>query len=126
MSEHTLAILHEAMLADTEDPDGTGRYVRDLAPLPGLRICGKTGTAQVEDEHNVKTAQTVWFTSFAPYCAPGAPEKPRYCVVVMVEAGLLGVSGGGTCAPVAGRVYAALMEREKTNARNAGALTKLN
>jgi cell division protein FtsI/penicillin-binding protein 2 len=126
VSERTLAILHEAMLADTEDPDGTGRHVRDPAPLTGLRICGKTGTAQVQDEHNVKTGQTVWFASFAPYCVPGAQEKPRYCVVVMVEGGVSGAGGGETCGPVAGKVYAALMERDRTNTRNAGAITKLN
>jgi penicillin-binding protein 2 len=126
VSERTLAILHEAMLADTEDPDGTGRHVRDLAPLPGLRICGKTGTAQVQNEYNVKTGQTVWFASFAPYCAPGAQEKPRYSVVVMVEGGVSGAGGGETCGPVAGKVYAALMERDRTNTRNAGAITKLN
>jgi penicillin-binding protein 2 len=126
LSERTLTILHEAMLADTEDPDGTGRHVRDQTPLPGLRICGKTGTAQVQNESNVKIASTVWFASFAPYCPPGAHEKPRYSVVVMVEGGVTGVSGGETCAPVAGKVYAALMERDRTNNRNAEALTKLN
>jgi penicillin-binding protein 2 len=123
VSERTLSILHEAMLADTEDSDGTGRHVRDHAALPGLRICGKTGTAQVQNEYNKKTGQTVWFTSFAPYCPPGSSEKPRYAVVVMVEGG---GSGGDTCAPVAGRVYAALMDRDRTNSRKVGALAKRN
>jgi penicillin-binding protein 2 len=111
------------MLADTEDSDGTGRHVRDHAALPGLRICGKTGTAQVQNEYNKKTGQTVWFTSFAPYCPPGSSEKPHYAVVVMVEGG---GSGGDTCAPVAGRVYAALMDRDRTNSRKVGALAKRN
>ena len=106
LSQHTLSVLYEAMLADTEDADGTGRFVRKFAPLPGLRICGKTGTAQVQDVHNVKNGQTVWFASFAPV------EKPRYAVVVMVEGG---ASGGDTCSPVAGKVYAALMERDRIN-----------
>jgi penicillin-binding protein 2 len=110
VSEHTLSVLHQAMLADTEDADGTGRFVRKYAPLPGLRICAKTGTAQVQDVHNVKTGQTTWFASFAPYCPPGSAEKPRYAVVVMVEGG---ASGGETCSPVAGKVYAALMERDR-------------
>ena len=55
--------MHDAMLADTEDSDGTGTE----AAVPGLRICAKTGTAQVQDVHNMKTGQTTWFASFAPY-----------------------------------------------------------
>src|SRR5262249_7319407 len=83
-----LAVLREAMLADVEDPNGTG--VR--AAVAGLRICGKTGTAQVKDVKGVTTDHTTWFMSFAPY------EQPRYAVVVMVEGG---DSGGTTCAPMA-------------------------
>ncbi len=109
-----LAILHEAMLSDTEDPDGTGRSVRDRAALPGLRICGKTGTAQIMDERNVKTGQTTWFASFAPY------EKPKYAVVVMVEDG----PSGGACAPLAGKIYQALLEMEKS-AEAQGAVARL-
>ena len=44
-----------------------------------MRICGKTGTAQVMNEHNQEIDRTTWFASFAPY------ENPRYAVVVMVE-----------------------------------------
>jgi len=92
-----LDILREAMLADTEDPEGTGR----AAAVPGLRICAKTGTAQVTDAHNHVVAHNLWFISYAPY------EKPHYAVVVMVEgAG----TGGGTCAPVAHEIYAAIQK----------------
>ena len=52
------------------------------------------------------TGHTIWPASFAPY------EQPRYAVVVMVEDG---VSGGKTCAPVAGHIYAAILERDRTN-----------
>jgi penicillin-binding protein 2 len=110
LSQRTLSVIYDAMLADTEDADGTGREVRKYAALPGLRICAKTGTAQVQDTHNVKTGQTTWFASFAPYGPPGSAEKPRYAVVVMVEDG---VSGGTTCSPIAGKVYEALMERDR-------------
>jgi penicillin-binding protein 2 len=92
-----LEILREAMLADTEDPEGTGR----ASAVTGFRICAKTGTAQVTDEHNHIVGHNLWFISFAPY------EKPRYAVVVMTEgAG----SGGGTCAPVAHDIYAAIQK----------------
>jgi penicillin-binding protein 2 len=46
-----------------------------------------------------------WFDSYAPY------EDPRYVVVVMVEDG---ASGGGTCGPVAEKIYAAIL-KEETN-----------
>ena len=104
VSDRSLGILREAMLADTEDADGTGRHVRDHEPLLGIRICGKTGTAQIQDIHNNKIGQTTWFSSFAPF------GDPRWAVVVMIEDGK---SGGDTCSPVAGPVYAALLKREQ-------------
>lgn len=113
LSAHTLKLMHEAMLADTEDPDGTGRS----AAVPGLRICAKTGTAQVQDERNLLIGHTTWFASFAPY------EKPRYAVVVMVENG---VSGGGTCALPARKIYEAILERDRTNHQNVATLTRRN
>ena len=75
------------MLDEVEDA-GTGAR----AVVPGLRICGKTGTAQVMNERNQEIDSTTWFISFAPY------EAPRYAVVVMVESGDF---GGTTCAPIA-------------------------
>jgi penicillin-binding protein 2 len=98
----TLKILHDAMLAETEDPEGTGHP----AVVPGLRICGKTGTAQVEDEHNRVIDHTMWFASFAPY------ENPKYAVVVMVESG---ISGGITCAPIAHDIYAEILKKENSH-----------
>lgn len=95
VSARSLRILHEAMLADTEDQEGTGR----AAAVPGLRVCGKTGTAQVTDAQNRLVGHNTWFISFAPY------DSPRYAVVVFVEDG---ASGGATCAPIAREIYLAL------------------
>jgi len=95
VSQRNLQHVREGMLADTEDPGGTGRY----STVPGLRICGKTGTAERNERGEVHN--TTWFISYAPY------ERPRYAVVVMVEDGQ---SGGGTCAPVARDVYLALQK----------------
>jgi len=102
VSARSLKILHDAMLAETEDPEGTGRP----AVVPGLRICGKTGTAEIMDTHNIRIGRTTWFASFAPY------ENPRYAVVVMVENGTF---GGPTCAPIAHDIYEALLKSETTN-----------
>ena len=88
------------MLADVEDPDGTGK----AASVPGLRIAGKTGTAEVKDIHGIITDHTTWFASFAPY------EHPKYAVIVMVQSGR---SGGVTCAPVARQVYTAIQQCER-------------
>jgi penicillin-binding protein 2 len=99
----SLKILHDAMLAETEEPEGTGHP----AAVAGLRICGKTGTAQVMNERNEVIDHTTWFASFAPY------EHPRYAVVVMVQGGS---SGGGTCAPIAHDIYEAILKNEKSEA----------
>jgi penicillin-binding protein 2 len=111
----SLAILREAMLADVEDSDGTGR----AAATPGIRVCGKTGTAQLKNEHGTTVGHTTWFVSFAPY------DKPRYAVVVMVERDKdVGAAGGANCAPVAGKIYAALLQREQM--KRAGTLARGN
>ncbi len=98
VSERTLDLVRDAMRADVEE-EGTGKAAR----IPGFRVCGKTGTAQVSDPSGRIVDHTTWFTSFAPY------ENPRYVVLVMVESG---ISGGGTCAPIAKEVYLALQKRD--------------
>ncbi len=95
-----LQIVREAMLADVEDPNGTGTK----AAVPGMRISGKTGTAEVKNLAGMQVDKITWFVSFAPY------ESPRYAVVVMVEGG---VFGGITCAPAARKIYLALQDRER-------------
>jgi len=101
VSARNLKILRDAMLAETVE--GTGQ----AAQVPGLQICGKTGTAQVMNERNQEVDRTTWFASFAPY------ENPRYAVVVMVESGTY---GGPTCAPIAHDIYEAILKSEKSNA----------
>jgi penicillin-binding protein 2 len=104
LSPGTFKAIREAMVADVEHEEGTGK----LAAVPGLRICAKTGTAQVTDPQNRVIDLTTWFASYAPF------ENPKYVVLVMVESG---VSGGGTCGPVAQRVYKAIQYREMQQGR---------
>ncbi len=101
VNPRSLKIVRDAMLADVESSDGTGT----AAAVHGMQVCGKTGTAQVQDEHNRNVGQNFWFASFAPY------ENPKYAVVVMVEGGLHG-SGGIDCAPIAHDIYEAILKKE--------------
>ena len=118
VSERSLRIVHEAMLADVEGAEGTGH----AAAVPGMHIAGKTGTAEVEkmgsvDEkaHIDKRLKITWFASFAPV------ENPRYAVIAMVVGG---ASGGLTCAPLAHKVYVAIQEKEKKTAAKPGILAE--
>jgi penicillin-binding protein 2 len=116
VSARNLKILREAMLAETEDPEGTGYpafHQRDS--LLNLRVCGKTGTAQVMNSQNQEIDRTTWFASFAPY------ENPKYSVVVMMEGRNF---WGRDCAPIAHDIYAEILKKE--NAPAAKNLAKIN
>ena len=104
VSARSLKILSEAMLGETEDEkEGTGGKAR----VPGLHICGKTGTAQVQDAGDNLIGHNYWFASFAPAGAP------LYAVVVMVQkAGITPGSGGLICAPIAHDIYTNIVSME--------------
>ncbi|HEY1663338.1 MAG TPA: penicillin-binding transpeptidase domain-containing protein [Verrucomicrobiae bacterium] len=110
VSQRSMKILREAMLTETEDPAGTGYPAfHQHDSVLNLRVCGKTGTAQVQDIHNQVISHNYWFASFAPY------ENPKYAVVVMVQTEGSG-SGGSICAPIAHDIYAEILKKENSQA----------
>ncbi len=99
-------LIHDAMYADTDDPEATAfkafhPHGANKPLLPDMRIGGKTGTAQVMQGRKVVDHIT-WFVSFTEY------QGNTFAVVVMVESG---GSGGGTCAPVAAKIFQAIHDR---------------
>jgi penicillin-binding protein 2 len=91
-------LIREGMEEVVQGKRGTARSVR----IEGLRIGGKTGTAQVvkiavyrhlkEKDIPYKYRDHAWFTCFAP------AENPEIAVTVLVEHGLHGGSGAGPVA----------------------------
>ena len=71
---------------------GTGKK----AAVKGVKVAGKTGTAQNELSGEESGSEHAWFTGFAPY------EKPRIVVTVVLE--YSGSTGGDTAAPIAARL----------------------
>jgi peptidoglycan glycosyltransferase len=87
------------MLVETVD-NGTAAP----AAIPGIKVAGKTGTAQSQADR----PNYAWFVSFAP------ADNPEVAVAVLVEdAGVAEdlISGGGLAAPIAKSVMEAVINR---------------
>lgn len=94
VSPETAAAVKELMLSVVESGTGTA------ARISGVRVAGKTGTAQTQEGQ----APHAWFISFAP------ADSPRIAVAVVVEGGGdLGneATGGRVAAPIARQVLEA-------------------
>lgn len=77
---------------------GTGTQ----AQIPGVRVAGKTGTAQ----HQVGSPPHAWFVGFAP------AQDPKVAVAVLIENGGgagVGATGGQVAAPLARAVMEAVL-----------------
>jgi penicillin-binding protein 2 len=108
VSEKNLALVRDALTGVVEEPRGTGGRAR----VPGMRVAGKTGTAQVvhmkhtedldDDEVPVKYRDHAWFVAYAP------ADAPRIVVAVLNEHG---GHGGSAAAPIAQRVLARWTEK---------------
>ena len=110
VAPEALALIRDALTAVVEEPGGTGGRAR----VPGVRVAGKTGTAQVvqikytenleEDEVPIRHRDHAWFAAFAP------AEEPEIVVVVLIEHG---GHGGSAAAPVAQRILARYFEKQR-------------
>ena len=94
------------MMETVVSTEGTGR----LAALEGVRVAGKTGTAQKLDAatgtYSTKS-YLAWFAGVAP------ADDPRIVIVVMLdEPAGLAHSGGATAAPLFARIAAGHLIRD--------------
>lgn len=88
---------------------GTGR----VAQLPGIEVCGKTGTAQLASNALLRTSaklaaellDNAWFVAFAPRV------NPEVVVAVLYEAG----GHGDRAAPIARDVLKAYFDKKNRN-----------
>ncbi len=85
LSHDAISIIQRGMLRVVQG-NGTGYAAR----VPGVRVAGKTGTAQ-----NPPKRDHAWFVGYAPF------ETPTIAVAVIIENGGF---GGAAAAPVAGAV----------------------
>lgn len=93
MSQRTAAELTAMMERVVEEGSGTA------AALSGLRVAGKTGTAETDVSKNLTQP---WFIGFAP------ADNPRVAVAVTLEA-VVGGQGGVTAAPIAKQMMEAAL-----------------
>jgi peptidoglycan glycosyltransferase len=114
----TLSILQQYQPSVLSEPltPGVAAMVRDMmvnavahgvstnGQIPGVKVAGKTGTAQ----NGGKLPYTLWFTGFAP------ADNPKVAVAVVIEdGGGMGQHGFGNllAAPVARKVMEAVLNK---------------
>jgi peptidoglycan glycosyltransferase len=88
---------------------GTGT----AAQIPGIRVAGKTGTAEI----GVQGRYVAWFIAFAP------ADHPKYAIAVLVEHGgsdAAETTGGRVAAPIAKQVLQTLLTTPTPASRCAG------
>jgi len=93
VGEQTARLLTEMLVGVVER--GTGKE----AHIPGVRIAGKTGTAQqLENGTYSKKAYTASFVGFFP------ADNPRVAMIVMLDRPTVSIYGGSTAAPIYRRI----------------------
>lgn len=93
-SPSTLKDVHDILERVVNDPTGLGKK----AGCKQFKVCGKTGTAQVADEHgSYHGSPARYMVSFAGFYPS---ENPQYSCVVCIKKSGLPASGGGQAGPV--------------------------
>ncbi|MFI6447572.1 peptidoglycan D,D-transpeptidase FtsI family protein [Kitasatospora sp. NPDC050543] len=101
ISPATAQKLQDMMVSVVEDGQGTGHNAR----IPGLKVGGKTGTAQHGEDNN--GLPFAWFTSWAK-----GDNGQSVAIAVVVEDGSNnrdGISGGRLAAPIAKAMMQAVL-----------------
>jgi len=103
------AALLQGMEQVTQRPHGTAKILQDarvLAPLPGLRIAAKTGTAQKPDPKGM--INFAWLIAFAPV------ENPQIAIAIAIEGDTPGeeTGGGRYATPVAHAILKAWLDKK--------------
>lgn len=102
MSPDIITEMRKALVMVTEHGTGTAHS----AKVKGIKVAGKTGTAQWGPKDRQRTA--AWFAGFAP------AENPRYAFAVVYESDPGVKAGGGShAAPIIGKILRELFAEPK-------------
>ncbi len=96
--EQEVAIKVKKMMQEVVE-NGTAKN----AAIDGVKVAGKTGTAENELTSQKKNKEHAWFVGFAPV------ENPQIAVAVVLE--YSGSSGGSIAAPIAQKVMAEYLSK---------------
>jgi penicillin-binding protein 2 len=107
ISDSTVETVTQGMYGVVNEQGGTG----SLSKLPGIELCGKTGSAQVISNQGLARAgkqaalkDNAWFVGFAPR------QNPEIVVSVLVQGGEHGASAA---APIAKNVVKAYYDKKQ-------------
>ena len=102
-NKESISLVQRAMHDVIMNENGSGYN----AKIKGVKIAGKTGSAQYRQKTSDKITDHVyaWMISYAPF------ESPKYAIVMVVEDG---VSGGKTIAPRLAYLYKKLFAYDGT------------
>lgn len=102
VSEDVLATLRKALVEVTTGGQGTG----SRAAVKGIKVAGKTGTAQWGPTEKQRTA--AWFAGFMP------ADAPQFAFAAIYEGEVGSKAHGGThAAPIIGKIFRKLYSNEK-------------